>query len=141
MKRTTSEDNLAEQISRLTHEIHDLRSQVAFKDLQLQWFKKQIFGEKSERAKVVVGSHQTSFPFYNSGKSPNESEQQQSDPATGKKSPHKKRGGSRKKKPLKGDCGTSGIRFGEGVEIQCIDHIPEELRDLPKDRYVVIVTM
>ena len=147
MKSTTSQTSnsdsaLLKEVSSLSKQVEDLRAQVALRDMQLNWFKKQLFGVKSERSVVLAGHNQGSFPFLSDtscdpsppppGNDEGGAQSQSKDSGKGR------RGGRRPKQPLKGDQGVSGIRFGEGVEIQVVEHVPEELQGLSPDQYEIV---
>lgn len=116
--------NLKLQVEAQNKVIADLKGELA-------WFKREIFGKKSERSflKEEVSATQLSFLEKDeAAESPKDKET-----TVG---PYKRKARG-KTKPL-GDNESSGIRFGEGVEIVEESVLPEEAKELSEDEYEIV---
>jgi hypothetical protein len=99
--------------------------------MSVDWFMRQVFGEKSE--KVV---HQNDGPtqLWLGGEAPEQTKQAES--TTIKEHVRKRRG----KEILVDDCGETGLRFDSTVPVEEISCPLEELSGLDPSEYEVIET-
>lgn len=97
---------------------------------QNDWFKRQLFGEKSEK---IVSPGAMEQLWLGGGEAPPQSEA----PGTTIKEHVRKRCG---KEALIDDCGESGLRFDSTVPVEEIACPPDEIKDLPPEDYEVIDT-
>ena len=126
-----SYDLLVKQNTELLEAIKEL--QLTNEELQgrVDWFTRQVFGEKSE--KHHSDKNLEPLPLFGQLE---ESCTESSPPETTEVKPHsrKKRG---KTQDL-GDNSDSGLRFDDGVEIVEEEFYPDEVKELPAENYEVI---
>ena len=112
-------------ISELTIKNQELQQQLA-------WFRRQVFGRKSEKQiKDLTPSEQ----LWLGDREPERTGEGRT--AITVKSHVRERGG---KKALEDDCGESGLRFDSTVPVEETTELPAEVQDLPTDAYEVIDT-
>jgi len=99
---------------------------------QLDWFKRQIFGAKSEK---IIRDSSNPEQLWLGGEAPAQSDPK--DKTTTIKEHVRKRHG---KKILEDDCGESGLRFDSTVPVEVIPCPPEEIKGLKPDEYEVLDT-
>lgn len=107
-----------------------LREEIAALKQRLAWFEKQLFGQKSEK-RPVDNPQQAALALGDAPVAvPAEGEQQ---------TITYQRGSGKKQRP--DDCvNDSGLRFGEEVPRQVIEHTPPELAGPEADQYEIIGT-
>lgn len=98
---------------------------------QLDWFKRQVFGEKSEKLIKAPDSMQ----LWLGGIAPVDSPAPDSS-TTIKEHVRKRRG----KVAIEDDCGESGLRFDSTVPVEVIPCLPKEIEGLSPEQYEVIDT-
>jgi transposase len=111
--------------------INQLQCKVQDLQQQLDWFKRQIFGNKSEKVIREPDSKQLWL-----GGTPPESSPPSENATTIKEYVRKRRG----KIALADDCGESGLRFDSTVPIEVIQCSPKEIEGLTPEQYEVIDT-
>lgn len=99
---------------------------------QLDWFKRQIFGERSEK---VIRDLSSSRQLWLGGEPLPELEDKESAVTVQK---HVRRPNT--KLALQDDCGESGLRFDSSVPVEEIACPPDEIKELSPDQYEVIDT-
>lgn len=110
--------------------IADLREENAQLKHQLDWFKKQLFGSKSEK-RVIENPHQCNLLL-----APGTTAAEALPTIT---VPAHERGTAKKHRPQ--DCVTeSGLRFTDEVPVTVISVVPPELSGPHADQYEVINT-
>lgn len=114
-------------LDQLTAENTDLRREVQVLQHQLDWFKRQLFGEKSERRLVDVPSEQGQL-FATDQPAPNP------ETATTPIAAHDRR----KKQRQADDVLDSGLRFTDDVPVRVIDLTPEPLKGATAEDYVIL---
>lgn len=112
---------------------HSIINELTLKNQELQqrldWFQRQIFGEKSEKViKELSGSEQ----LWLGGEAPISAAAQ--DPAI--TIIRKRRG----KQALEDDCGESGLRFDSNVPVEEVQCPPSEIAGLQPEEYEIIDT-
>jgi len=107
--------------------INLLEEEIATLKHQLDWFKRQIFGEKSEKRLPIDNPYQHSFSDYPVEESPEPDEKQKISYERGKAK--KNRGNA---------VNDSGLRFDESVPVEHIRIEPAELQGSDADQYEVI---
>ena len=123
--------NLApSEIAQLLRDNADLQEQIASIKSQLDWFKRQLFGQKSEKlSELDTSVIDDMFAGPNQAKS---AEPKQEETITVPEH-------NRKKKKTKGTPDDSGLRFGPDVPVQEIE-IPCSALEADPDGYEVIGT-
>lgn len=111
--------------------ISQLQTRNAELEQQVAWFKRQIFGSKSERREgpIIIGNQLYLGEAYKAAKS--------KAPGTTvivKEHPRKKSN----KQELPGDCGESGLRFDNSIPIEEVPVLNPEIEGLSPDEYEVI---
>ena len=101
---------------------------------QNEWFKRQIFGEKSE--KVIKDSERLPLEQLWLGIDASKNPPPEL-PTTTVKEHVRKRG---PKQILEDDCGESGLRFDSGIPVEVIPQPPAEIQGLTPDQYEIIET-
>ncbi len=109
--------------------VSSLESKLSEAEQQLAWFKKQLFGQKSEKRVFSVDPRQLCLGEF--GKSDVETEQPKVDVTSYAR-------GKAKKKPLEGSPEDSGLRFGPEVPVEVIEIPNPELAGLSEEDYEVI---
>lgn len=124
---TTKIDNLLQENSLLQQQVVDVNAQNQLLQKQLDWFKQQLFGQKSERRLIDIPAEQGQlFGKINTIKD--------SDVATEEIQYTRK-----KKQKQRNDAITdSGLRFDESVTIEEIRIAAPELNGVDADQYIVI---
>ncbi len=112
--------------------IDTLEKKLASSKQQLEWFKRQIFGEKSEKRDMADTPYQTTIAdlFKELPEIPKENDEQ-------KQTLTYQRGKS-KKNVLEGSTEDSGLRFSEDVPVKEIALTAPELEGEDKDQYEII---
>lgn len=105
----------------------ELSEKVQYLQQQLDWFKRQLFGQKSEKRLLVDQSIQQSL-F--EGMVPKDAP---TIPVTKTVAAHE-----RKLKQRDGCTTDSGLRFDDSVPVQVVEILPDELKGDDADRYEVI---
>jgi len=118
-------------INELTLKNKSLDFKVQDLQQQLDWFKRQIFGEKSEKIIKDPDSKQ----LWLGGNAPETSAAPDSS-TTIKEHVRKRRG----KIAIEDDCGESGLRFDSTVPVEEIPCPPKEIEGLSPEQYEVIDT-
>lgn len=132
MKSSTTTDNhaveaLTSEVAFLQQENVGLTSKVDRLQQQLDWFKRQLFGQKSEKRFVIDPAIQPSLlADLVPEKSPIE-------PPTQTVAAHE-----RKQKSRDGCTTDTGLRFDESVPVQVVEILPDELKGALADQYDVI---
>jgi hypothetical protein len=121
---------LAARNQQLEAENGTLRERLDQIEQQLSWFKRQMFGEKSERRTVVDPAVQSSLFAAMGAMVPIPPAEPQAPPA--KKPP--------RKKSRQGAVTPEGLRFGADVPVEVIDVPAPELTGPDADHYEVIST-
>ena len=112
---------------KLTQEVHTLREQVSSLQNQLDWFKRQLFGSKSEKRLEVNGSEQADlFAALNIPKDTAE-------PQTQEIPAHQRR-----KKSHDNAVNDSGLRFDDSVPVETIEVNDPALAGVDEDLLVLI---
>jgi len=110
-----------------------LREQVQILQRQLDWFKKQLFGPKSEKQVVDLPGQDSLFQ-------PEEAPRPEQ-PADEEKRTIKAYQRGTGKKQRDDDClNDTGLRFTAGVPVEVIEHLPPELTGPDADQYDIIGT-
>jgi len=122
-------------INELTLKNHDLLGRNQELQQQVDWFKRQIFGEKSEKF-VPFEECGLLEQLWLGGEAPPAQSATITPSTTIKEYTRKKVG----KKALEDDCGESGLRFDSTVEVVEIACPPSEIATLSSDEYEVIDT-
>lgn len=112
-----------------TQELQDNNQEL---QQQIEWFKRQIFGEKSEK---VIKDGSSSNQLWLGGEAP-ESQEAKDSEVTIKEHVRKRRS----KAALEDDCGESGLRFDSKVPVEEIPCPPAEIEGLNPEDYEVIDT-
>ncbi|MEX0624352.1 MAG: IS66 family transposase, partial [Saccharospirillum sp.] len=122
-KKPTEPSDLVQQNAQLQQEINELKR-------QLDWFKKQIFGQKSEKRSLIGDPGQISLLAATAAaESPPKADQ---DDAT--KTP---RGTAKKQRSP--DCvNDAGLRFDDSVPVEIIQLMPSELTGPEAELYEII---
>lgn len=123
-------DELAARNQQLEAENEALRARLDQIDQQLSWFKRQLFGEKSERRTVVDPSLQSNLFATLGATVP-------SPPVEPEATPAKK---ARRKKSRQDTVTAEGLRFGPEVPVEVIDVPAPALAGLDAGDYAVIST-
>lgn len=112
--------------------IADLTQKLASFEQQLEWFKRQVFGEKSEKRDMSDNPYQTTIAdlFKELPEIPKEKYEP-------KQTVTYQRGKS-KKNVLEGSPEDSGLRFSEDVPVEEIELTAPELEGEDKDKYEII---
>jgi transposase len=122
-----SVETLTSEVALLQKENVGLASKVDQLQQQLDWFKRQLFGEKSEKRSLVDPAIQ---PSLLEGLAPVKAP---IEPPSQTIAAHERT------KKLRDGCTTdSGLRFDESVPVQVVDILPEELKGELADQYDVI---
>ena len=122
----TSVDEI-KKIQSLEEENASLRAQLTEVQQQLDWFKRQLFGNKSEKRLQVDPAVQAQL-FAKLDLAPPASE-----------TPTEEIHYVRRKKQRDGNTVTdTGLRFDETVPVETIELIPDGAKDLPKDETEII---
>ena len=124
---------IEEQATKLSHpeivfllrEKQSLEAKLATTEQQLNWFKKQIFGQKSEKREYVVDPRQLSLGELQSAREAPEQKQEVKAYERGKA----------KKQPLEGSPEDSGLRFGPDVPVKEILLPCPEIDNLDPSEY------
>ena len=119
----------AQSREQLLVSVADLARQLKHSQHELNWFKRQLFGEKSEK-RFIENSNQLRFGIDLLGALPEEDNRpEQTISYTRKKGP--------KRRPE--DCVTdSGLRFDASVPMKSIRLSPHEIEGLDEDQYEII---
>jgi len=120
-------DSLKQVNASLTSTVEQLHTKMDQMQQQLDWFKRQLFGQKSEKRLLVDSTIQQSL-F--DGMLPKEAPSQ---PMTKTVAAHE-----RKLKQRDGCTTDSGLRFDDSVPVQVVEILPDELKGDDADRYEVI---
>lgn len=128
---TNKEINLPSDITKAHFVINELTLKNQELQQQVDWFKRQLFGEKSEK---VVRENGALEQLWLGGEAP---EQTATIPSTTIKEHVRKRRG---KESLADDCGESGLRFDSTVPVEVIECPPAEIAELKEDDYEIIDT-
>jgi len=107
-----------------------LREEIAALKQRLAWFEKQLFGQKSEK-RLVDNPQQATLAL---GEAP------ASSPVDEEKQTVTYQRGTGKKQRADDCVNESGLRFGEDVPRQVIEHTPPELTGPEADQYQIIST-
>ena len=118
---------MSASVDELTTEVTDLRREVHVLKHQLDWFKRQLFGEKSERRLVDVPPEQGQL-FAGQSSEPIPTPETTTIPA------HKRR----TKQRQTDDVLDSGLRFTDDVPVRVIDRTPEALKGTGAEDYVIL---
>jgi len=97
---------------------------------QLDWFKRQVFGQKSEKI-IDPGPRQLSLAGFGSPSATPVAETLTIKEYTKKRYP---------KRELEDDCGESGLRFDSSVPVEESMVLPDEAKSLSPDDYEIIDT-
>ena len=119
---------MSTSVDELTTEVTDLRREVQVLQHQLDWFKRQLFGEKSERRLVDVPPEQGQL-FTTESSEPTSVPETTSIPA------HTRR----TKQRQADDVLDSGLRFTDDVPVRVIDRTPEALKGAGAEDYVCLL--
>lgn len=114
-------------LDELTIEVTDLRRENQVLQHQLDWFKRQLFGEKSERRLADVPSEQGQLFATEQAEPPPE-------PESTTITAHQRR----KKQRNEDDVLDSGLRFTDDVPVRVIDRTPEALKGYGAEDYVIL---
>lgn len=138
MKRADSPEDIFPEEARqdqalLSAELQEnarLREENAQLKKRIDWFNKQLFGQKSERRLAEVNPHQPSL--LGAATEPT--------PAEGEKITVTYERGKAPKQRDDGCVNDSGLRFGPDVPVQVIEQTPPELEGPDADQYEIIST-
>ncbi len=121
----------AQSREQLLESVADLAQQLKHTQHELNWFKRQLFGEKSEK-RFIENSNQMRFGIDLLGALPEEDNRpEQTISYTRKKGP--------KRRPQ--DCVTdSGLRFDASVPMKTIRLSPHEIEGVDENQYEIIDT-
>ena len=119
----------AQSREQLLDSVADLAQQLRHTQHELNWFKRQLFGEKSEK-RFIENSNQLRFGIDLLGALPEEDNRpEQTISYTRKQGP--------KRRPQ--DCVTdSGLRFDASVPMKTIRLSPHEIEGLDENQYEII---
>ena len=123
-------------INQLTLKNQELLWRIQDLQQQVDWFRRQIFGEKSEKKNIPFADLGLLEQLWLGGEAPQE-QAALIDPSTTIKEHTRKRVG---KEALEDDCGESGLRFDSTVPVEEIACPPSEIEGLSPDQYEVIDT-
>jgi hypothetical protein len=125
-------------INKLTLENDTLNSKVQALQQQIDWFTRQLFGQKSERiVRDTSSPSQLQLPLQlGIGSSPEATSTKAEVQITVKEHVKKRRG----KQALEDSCGESGLRFDSSVPVEEIPCPPAEIAGLSPEQYEVIDT-
>lgn len=134
MKSTacTPEPN-APSPSALAEENALLREQVQVMQRQLDWFKKQLFGPKSEKQVYDIPEQNRLFEA-------NEAPVPETPPEDEKRTVQAYQRGTGKKQRDDDCLNDTGLRFNDDVPVEVIEHLPPELTGPDADRYEILGT-
>ena len=129
-KPTANTENTASDPNELDRQMASLVQENKELKRQLDWFKKQIFGQKSEKRSLIDHPDQISLlAAAAAAESPSKTDQTE---AT-----KKPRGTAKKQRPE--DCvNDSGLRFDDSVPVEVIQLMPSELTGPDADLYEII---
>lgn len=123
----SSLEHLLCQVDSLVKEKAQQAERIEQLQQQLDWFKRQLFGQKSEkRLQIDPAIQQSLFD----GMQPKE---ERAAAPTQKVAAHE-----RKRKVRDGCTTDSGLRFDENVPVKVVDILPDELKGDEADRYDVV---
>lgn len=133
MNLTTCTPNPQEASSALAQENAWLREQVKRLQHQLDWFKKQLFGPKSERQVFDLAEQGELFQAADAStaQAPQEEE---------KRSVRSYQRGTAKKQRDEDCLNATGLRFTADVPVQVVQNLPPELTGPNADQYEIIGT-
>lgn len=129
---TDEANNLPSDIATAHFVISELTLKNQELQQQLDWFKRQLFGEKSEK---IIRELSDSKQLWLGGKPPVTLDVQDNS-VTIKEHVRKRHG----KRALEDDCGESGLRFDSTVPVEEIPCSPAEIAGLSPDEYEIIDT-
>src|SRR5690554_1986912 len=109
-----------------------LREQVQLMQRQLDWFKKQLFGPKSEKQVYDLPLQESLFSAA--------ATTQQTPPEDPPRLVQAYRRGSAKKQRDDDCLNDTGLRFTDDVPVEVIEHLPPELSGPSADQYEIIGT-
>ncbi len=110
-----------------------LREQLQVMQRQLDWFKKQLFGPKSEKQVYDLPEQDSLFQ-------PNEAPIPEKPPADEKRTVKAYQRGTGKKQRDDDCLNGTGLRFTADVPVEVIEHLPPELTGPDADQYDIIGT-
>ncbi len=127
-----NEQELAIINAQLINEITEKDGKIQSLEQQLDWFKRQIFGEKSEKQDMIDNPYQHTIAelLQELPEAPSESDENK------QKISYER--GRAKKNVLEGSPDDSGLRFDEDVPVEEIKLIPPELEGENADLYEII---
>ena len=111
-----------------TREVDQLREEIEVLKHQLDWFRRQLFGEKSEKRMLIDNPHQESL-FGAQTADPEELTEQKQTISYQRGKAKKDRGNS---------VNDSGLRFDESVPVEQLRIEPAELHGPDADQYEII---
>lgn len=123
-------------INQLTLKNQELLGRNQDLQQQVDWFRRQIFGEKSEKKDIPFAERGLLEQLWLGGEAPQE-QTTPTDPSTTIKEHTRKRSN---KEELEDSCGESGLRFDSTVPVEEIQCPPSEIAELSPDQYEVIDT-
>jgi len=129
----SSHIQLSETNTELTNQVSVLSGKLSQAEQELAWFKKQIFGTKSEKRGYVPDPKQMALGEI-LAKAP------VSEVEPGKREVKSYKRGTAKKKPLEGAESDTGLRFGPDVPVKEIMVPNPELEGLNEDEYEIVKT-
>lgn len=127
--------NLFVEVSELRKILKDTQSKLTVAEDQVAWFKRQIFGRKTEKRIVWSESHGKQMCF--GEMFDDKAESISIAPSTEVQSYQR---GKAKKKELLDDAGESGLRFSDNVPIREIEVPNPEVAGLSSEQYEVVST-
>lgn len=132
-----AKDLTTEDIIKLLKESEQLKSlQEEFNELknQLEWFKKQIFGKKSEKRKDITSPNiQLSLGEQFESKEEDLPKPEEKQTITYQR-------GKAKKKKIEDQVNDKGLRFDSNVEVKEVTLMPDEVKYLNESEYEIINT-
>ncbi len=119
-------------VEQLTAVIHQQDEKIQTLEHQLNWFKRQLFGEKSEKQDMTDNPFQHTIAelLKDLPKAPKKTEEEKQTISYER--------GKAKKNVLDSAPDDSGLRFDEGVPVEEINILPAELKGPDADDYEII---
>lgn len=125
-------DETSQPVASLRLENIELKHRVAELERQVEWFQRQIFGQKSER-RIIDNPKQAILTGLDMSADLPSSTQEPKQQITYER-------GTGKKNRSNDDVNNSGLRFGPDVPVEQVDVLPPELKGSDADSYVIIDT-
>ena len=132
--KTVASSSLSTEVSpeKLAEENARLHAQLQRMKRELDWFKKQVFGPRSEKQVFEVPDQNRLFePDEPAPASP---------PAEEKRAVNAYQRGTGKKKRDEDCLNDTGLRFGPEVPVEVIEHLPPELTGPQADQFEIVDT-